>query len=70
MHSFMSKSIIDSENDIREELISLPEKTRLHLREWGSDIEVMPQDIGIGLSQMVPVVILPLYADRGIVAIE
>jgi len=41
-----------------------------HLKEEKTDIEVYPQDIGVGMSQIMPVVVAALHTRRGVVAIE
>lgn len=61
--------VLDEETSI-ESFRELPSKRRLLLREEASRIEVMPQDVGIGISQVVPVIVAGLHAKTGIVAIE
>ena len=67
--SLIQRDRLDREN-ITEELLNLPEKVRIHFREFVSDIEVMPQDIGIGISQVLPIIVMALEFKSGIVAIE
>lgn len=55
---------------IREELEKLPVKARVFLREEGTGLEVLPQDVGIGISQVLPVIVVALHSNNGIVAIE
>lgn len=55
---------------IREELEKLPVKARIFLREEGTGLEVLPQDVGIGISQVLPVIVVALHSNNGIVAIE
>lgn len=55
---------------IKEELENLPVKTRVLLREKGTGLDVLPQDVGIGISQVLPVIVVALHSNRGIVAIE
>src|SRR3989304_2879742 len=55
---------------IREELEKLPIKARVFLREEGTGLEVLPQDVGIGISQVLPVIVVALHSSNGIVAIE
>jgi hypothetical protein len=54
----------------QEAMDEFPTKSRLNLREKNTDIEVYPQDIGMGISQVIPVVVAALHKKRGIVAIE
>lgn len=65
-----SGSLLDDEENIRRELAQLPTKTRLFLRDTENDIEVLPPDIGVGISQLMPVVVACLYLRNGLVAIE
>lgn len=53
-------------DDIR---MQKPEK-RLYLLEEAKNIKVLPQDIGVGISQVLPVVVGSLMADKSILAIE
>jgi len=46
-----------------------PEK-RLYLLEEAKSIKVLPQDIGVGISQMLPVVVGAVVAENNILAIE
>jgi len=55
---------------IREELEKLPVKARVLLREEATGLEVLPQDVGIGISQALPVIVVALHSKNGIVAIE
>ena len=70
----ISKSLLDrlplelqvELNDLR----SIPVRTRIKLRESDTNVEVSPQDIGVGISQMLPVVIAALHHKEGLIAIE
>ena len=67
------KKIIEINPDINisDELIKkLPIKKKLILRELTSNIEVYPQDIGVGISQVLPIVVGILNAEDGIFAME
>lgn len=55
---------------IRMELENLPVKARVLLREEGTGLEVLPQDVGVGISQVLPVIVVALHSNSGIVAIE
>jgi hypothetical protein len=47
-----------------------PLKSRVVLVPAGQAFDVLPNDVGIGISQLLPAVVLALDADEGIVAIE
>ncbi|MBC8176637.1 MAG: DUF3696 domain-containing protein [Deltaproteobacteria bacterium] len=68
--SLMRGTLLDDSSNIREELTSLPDKIRLYLRELNTGLEVTPQDIGVGVSQVMPVVVLALHSKNGIAAVE
>ena len=68
--TLMRGSFLDEDMDIKHELVILPEKTRLYLRNFETGIEVAPQDIGVGISQVLPVAVIALGKQSGIVAIE
>ena len=62
--------VLDEIESIDSDLKRLPVKTRLVIREATSDIELKPQDIGVGVSQLLPIVVAALVTDDGIVAME
>jgi len=70
LQSSWTGDLLDDEETIRRELAQLPIKTRLFLLDSESGIEVLPQDIGVGISQLMPVVVLCLCMRNGLVAIE
>ncbi len=49
---------------------SAPVKTRLYLLDQKSGVEVQPPDVGVGISQVIPVIVSALYFKDGIVSIE
>ena len=55
---------------IKELLEDLPHKVRVCLKEESSGLEVMPQDIGVGISQLFPVIALSVIQKSGLVSIE
>lgn len=65
-----SDRVFDELDDIRRRLGELPTKTACTLVEEGTNIEVLPQDVGVGISQLIPVVVLALKDDLGLAAIE
>lgn len=48
----------------------LPVKTRLAIRETNRGLEVGPHDIGVGLSQLIPVVVAAVDRSKSLVAME
>ena len=60
----------DEGEDIQRELQQSAVGKRIVLRDENSGLEVLPQDVGIGLSQLVPVVVLALDPQLGLSAIE
>ena len=57
-------------NNISEQYDSAPTKTRLYLLDQKSNVEVQPPDVGVGISQVIPVILSALYFKDGIVSIE
>lgn len=70
MLAMLQGRILDEEKDLRDTLLSLPIKRRLLIRDEARDIELSPQDIGVGISQVLPVVVAALHQKTGLVAIE
>jgi predicted ATPase len=68
--SIMNGNIIDDELDIPRHFRNLKSQKRLVLWEEANDIEVQPLDIGVGISQVLPVIVAALQARSGFVIIE
>lgn len=71
MHQMFERGL--SEDDIAElqELYSsLSTRTEIALRDFERGIPVAPSDVGVGISQLVPVVVAALRRQNGILAIE
>lgn len=68
--ALMYDTILDDDTKVSEQLLSLPVLQRLLIRDETRDIELSPQDIGVGISQVLPVVVAALHHKIGIVAIE
>lgn len=66
----ISQGLVLDEDDLRSQLNALTVKSRIALRESSTGLEVLPQDIGVGVSQVLPVVVAALYQRSGILAIE
>lgn len=62
-------SLDDLQDDINE-LLKQTEQRELVLLEESGQLEVQPQDIGVGISQVLPVVVAALATREGIVAVE
>ncbi len=63
-------SMLDSVDDLRASLLALPEHRRLTLCYGEKEVEVGPQDVGIGISQVIPVVVAALTGSDRLTAIE
>lgn len=70
MLAVLQDRILDEDMNLRDNLLSLPEKRRLLIRDEARNIELAPQDIGVGISQVLPVVVAALHRKTGLVAIE
>jgi len=55
---------------LSRELDGLPSRCRLDLVEARTGLRVQPRDVGIGISQVLPVVVAALQPSAGLVAIE
>jgi len=55
---------------IKEYLDMAPERQELSVVEVNSGTVLEPQDLGVGLSELVPVIVAALWSKRGVVAIE
>lgn len=69
MLSLTGDQILDDEEWIRQEVRNLPERRQLLIRDQRNR-ELFPQDVGVGISQVVPVLVAALHSQTGIVAIE
>ncbi len=61
---------LDEDRPLEEELAALPVRNRLLIRETQNGVEVQPQDVGVGISQLLPVIVAALHTPHGVVAIE
>ena len=62
--------LLDENLDLKSELQNLPKHSRLFLWDDTNEIEVQTEDVGTGISQVIPVVVAGLTAKTGFVAIE
>lgn len=70
MLALLQNRIFDDEMDFRNELLELPVLQRLLIRDETKDIELTPQDVGVGISQVLPVVVAALHHGMGLVVVE
>lgn len=68
--AIMRDSYLDEEASVSRHIMNLPTFRRLLLLEEANNIEVQPLDIGVGISQMLPVIVAALAAKTGFVVIE
>lgn len=60
----------DSNEIIRKLLAELPEKTHVTLQDSENGLSVMPQDIGVGISQLFPVVAASVLLKDSLITVE
>lgn len=53
-----------------QSLLALPVKRRVLIKDEAMNIELSPHDIGVGISQVLPIVVAVLHHKTGLVAIE
>ncbi len=61
---------LDQQLVLKDQLAEIPVKTRVTLVEDTTGLEVMPQDIGVGISQLFPVIVLTITQNEGLIVIE
>ena len=52
-------------DEIGAKLESLPEESKLELRNVDSGLALAPQDLGVGISQVIPVIVAALHEEEG-----
>jgi len=62
--------MLDEDQEGIASLMSLPIKKRVTLKDKYNGIEVFPSEVGIGISQVVPVIVSAVHTRSGIVIIE
>lgn len=62
--------LLDSETNYSKLLLGIPEKSRLVILDTINNMEVSAQDIGVGISQVLPIIVLSLSSWKGILALE
>lgn len=70
-HQLFDRGISEDDvGELQELYASLPSRTEIGLRDFQKGVLVAPNDVGVGISQMVPVVVASLRKRDGILAIE
>jgi hypothetical protein len=70
-HQLFERGLEDDDlGDLQERYSTLSSQTELTLRDTESGTVVTPSDVGVGISQMIPVVVGSLRSTGGIVAVE
>jgi hypothetical protein len=62
--------LIESTDWVREQLEAVPTRRQVSLRDLRANIELYPEDLGTGISQVLPVLVAALGHNKNIVAIE
>ena len=60
----------DDIGELQELYLSLTTRTEIALRDFENGILVAPGDVGVGISQMVPVIVAALWKQGGVLGIE
>lgn len=68
--ALLSDTLLDDIENVAEAFKKLPVRKRLRIADNEKFLEVEPPDIGVGISQVVPVLAIALDTQNGIVAIE
>ena len=70
-HQLFDRGLTEDDlGDLQELYATLKSRTEIALRDFEKGIIVAPRDVGVGISQMVPVIVGCLRDDTGIVIIE
>jgi len=70
-HQLLDRGLTEDDlGDLQELYATLKSRTEIALLDFEKGIIVAPGDVGVGISQMVPVIVGCLRDNRGIVAIE
>jgi hypothetical protein len=71
LHQIFERGLNEDDiGELQELYRSLPTRTEIALRDFQRGILVAPGDVGVGISQMVPVIIGSLREQEGVLAIE
>jgi len=70
-HQILARGLNEDDiGELQELYDMLPSRTEIALRDFDKGILVSPSDVGVGISQMVPVVVSALRPQDGLLAIE
>jgi hypothetical protein len=70
-HQLFDRGLTEDDlGDLQELYVTLKSRTEIALRDFEKGIIVAPRDVGVGISQMIPVIVGCLRDNRGVVAIE
>lgn len=71
MHQMFERGLNEDDlGELQEFYLSLATRTEIALRDFEKGILVAPGDVGVGISQMVPVIVASLRKQDGILGIE
>ncbi|SET62959.1 AAA family ATPase [Paracoccus homiensis] len=71
MHQMFERGLNDDDiGELQELYLSLATRTEIALRDFEKGILVAPGDVGVGISQMVPVIVASLRKQDGVLGIE
>lgn len=71
MHQMFERSLNEDDiSDLQELYLSLATRTEIALRDFKNGILVAPGDVGVGISQMVPVIVASLRKQDGVLGVE
>lgn len=70
MYALDNNTVFDDIADTSEEVKKYPKKKKIVLVEEKTGLEVAPHDIGVGISQVVPVIVAAFSFEPRIIAIE
>ncbi len=70
-HQLFDRGLTEDDiGDLQELYATLKSRTEIALRDFEKGIIVAPRDVGVGISQLIPVIVACLRDNRGILAIE
>ena len=70
MFALENNTVFDDIADTCEEIKKFPKKKKLVLVEEKSGLEIAPHDIGVGISQVIPVIVAAFSSEPRMIAIE
>ena len=71
MHQLFERGLNEDDiGELQEFYSGLPSRSEIALRDLVSGVVAAPADVGVGISQLIPVVVASLRANAGLVAIE